>query len=238
MGALAASVLVRQAGGVPILNMACRDKNRLALASEALGAASLGVTTILCMTGDHTTLGDQPDAKPVYDLDSIQALMMLKHLNEGRDLIGNPLEGCPQLCLGAVITPEADPLEPQLFKFAKKAELGLPFFQTQAVFNLNRLADFLKFAREYETKIIVGVRLLNWEEIKGYQDGSLPGVTVPVALIEEFRQAGETEGLKKALEWTVNQIREIKTNQLGDGVHIVAMGQEHLIPEILTKAGL
>lgn len=238
LAALPAGLLIKQAGGVPILNMACRDKNRLALASEALGAAALGITPILCMTGDHTTHGDHREAKPVYDLDSLQALKMFKGLNEGKDFNGHPLNGRPQLCLGAVVTPEADPLEPQLLKFSKKAELGLPFFQTQAVFDLNRLADFLKFARQYETKIIVGLRLLTWEEIRLYKDGSLPGVMVPLSIIEEFRQAGETEGPKKALEWVVNQIKEIKARNLGDGVHIMAMGQEELIPDILDKAGL
>jgi 5,10-methylenetetrahydrofolate reductase len=238
MGALAASVLVQQAGGLPILNMACRDKNRLALASEALGAAALGIRTILCMTGDHTTHGDQPESKPVYDLDSVQALIMLKRLNEGRDWKGNPLAGNPQCCLGAVVTPEADPLEPQLLKFTKKAAMGLPFFQTQAVFNLNRLADFLKFARQYHSKIIVGLRLLTWQEISAYQDGSIPGVIVPDSLIEEWRQAGEAEGPKKALEWVSAQIKAIKGQPLGDGIHLMAMGQEHLIPEILNKAGL
>ena len=123
-------------------------------------------------------------------------------------------------------------------KFTKKAELGLDFFQTQAVFDLNRLADFMKFARQYETKIIVGVRLLSWEEIMHYRDGSLPGVTVPLSLIEELRQAGEAEGSKKALDRIANQIREIKSGNLGDGIHIMAMGQENLIPEILAKAGL
>lgn len=238
LGALAASLLVKQNGGEPILNLACRDKNRLALASEALGAAALGVSNILCMTGDHTTHGDHQESKPVYDLDSVQALKMLKGLTEGRDLKGNALSGSPQFCLGAVVTPEADPLEPQLLKFTKKAELGIDFFQTQAVFDLNRLADFMKFARQYETKIIVGVRLLSWEEISHYRDGSLPGVLVPLSLIEELRQAGEVEGPKKALDRIANQIREIKSGNLGDGIHIMAMGQESLIPEILTKAGL
>lgn len=238
LGALPACLLIKQAGGEPILNMACRDKNRLALASEALGAGALGITNILCLTGDHMTHGDQKDAKPVYDLDSVQALKMLQGLMEGKDPAGNPLTGSPQFCLGAVVTPEADPMEPQLLKFTKKAAMGIPFFQTQAVFNLNRLADFIKFARQYETKIIAGLRLLNWEEISKYQDGSLPGVIVPLPLIEEFRQAGETEGPRKALEWTVAQIKEIRAKNLGDGVHLMAIGQEHLIPEILDKAGL
>ena len=128
MGALAACLLTKQAGGEPILNLACRDKNRLALASEALGAAGLGVSTILCMTGDHTTHGDHKESKPVYDLDSVQALKMLKGLTAGKDLNGNALNGAPTYCLGGVVTPGADPLEPQLLKFTKKAEIGSGFF--------------------------------------------------------------------------------------------------------------
>lgn len=238
MGALAGCLLTREAGGEPILNLACRDKNRLALASEALGAAALGVSTILCMTGDHTTHGDQKESKPVYDLDSVQALKMLKGMMAGKDLNDNALRGSPLFCLGGVVTPEADPLEPQLLKFIKKAEIGLDFFQTQAVFELDRLREFIKNARKYEAKVIIGVRVLTWGEIAEYRDGSLPGVLVPAPLIEQLRQAGEAEGSRRALELATELIREIKGQNLGDGVHIMAMGQEQLIPELLSKAGL
>jgi methylenetetrahydrofolate reductase (NADPH) len=238
MGALAAGVLVKQAGGEPILNLACRDKNRLALASEALGAWALGLTSILCMTGDHTTHGDQREAKPVYDLDSVQALKMLKALNAGQDIKGRPLAGNPSFCLGAVVTPEADPIEPQLLKFTKKAEMGLDFFQTQAVFDLNRLNEFIKYARQFNGKVLIGVRVLTWEEISNYRDGALPGVLVPGDLIEQLRQAGESQGPQQAVEFAINLIKEIKARNLGDGIHLMAMGQEHLIPDVLTKAGL
>ncbi len=238
MGALAASRLTREAGGEPILNLACRDKNRLALASEALGAAALGVSTILCMTGDHTTHGDHKETKPVYDLDSVQALKMLKAMQTGKDLNNNALTGSPQFCLGGVVTPEADPPEPQMLKFVKKAEIGLDFFQTQAVFEIDRLRQFIQKAREYEAKVIIGLRVLTWEEISQYRDGSLPGVLVPATLIEQLRKAGEAEAGRMSLEVTGALIKEIKGQNLGDGVHIMAMGQEHLIPEILSKAGL
>jgi methylenetetrahydrofolate reductase (NADPH) len=238
MGALAASRLTREAGGEPILNLACRDKNRLALASEALGAAALGVANILCMTGDHTTHGDHRESKPVYDLDSVQALKMLRGLTAGKDLNGNPLNSTPDLCLGGVVTPAADPWEPQLLKFDKKAEIGLDFFQTQAVFEVERLREFIQYARKYEAKVLIGVRVLTWEEIMLYRDGSLPGVLVPETLIEKFRQAGETEAGRMSLEVAAALVKEIKGQNLGDGVHIMAMGQEHLIPEILSKAGL
>jgi methylenetetrahydrofolate reductase (NADPH) len=238
MDALAAARLTREAGGEPILNLACRDKNRLALASEALGAAALGVSTILCMTGDHTTHGDHRESKPVYDLDSVQALKMLKGLTAGKDLNGNPLNGAPDLCLGGVVTPTADPLEPQLLKFDKKAEIGLDFFQTQAVFEVERLREFIQYARRYEAKVLIGVRVLTWEEITQYRDGSLPGVLVPAMLIEKFRQAGEAEAGRISLEVAAALIKEVKGQNLGDGVHIMAMGQEQLIPEILSKTGL
>ncbi|MBI5586043.1 MAG: methylenetetrahydrofolate reductase [Deltaproteobacteria bacterium] len=238
MGALAACLLTKEAGGEPILNLACRDKNRLALASEALGAAALGVSNILCMTGDHTTHGDHKEGKPVYDLDSVQALKMFKGLTAGRDLNGNALNDSPVYCLGGVVTPEADPLEPQIMKFVKKAEIGLDFFQTQAVFELTRLREFIKKAREYEAKVIIGVRVLTWEEIAAYRDGSLPGVLVPAPLIEQLRQAGETAGARRAVDLAAELIQEIKGQNLGDGVHLMAMGQEALIPEILSKAGL
>jgi 5,10-methylenetetrahydrofolate reductase len=238
MGALAASRLTREAGGEPILNLACRDKNRLALASEALGAAALGVANILCMTGDHTTHGDHRESKPVYDLDSVQALKMLRGLTAGKDLNGNPLNSAPDLCLGGVVTPAADPWEPQLLKFDKKAEIGLDFFQTQAVFEVERLREFIQYARKYEAKVLIGVRVLTWEEIMLYRDGSLPGVLVPETLIDKFRQAGETEAGRMSLEVAAALVKEIKGQNLGDGVHIMAMGQEHLIPEILSKAGL
>jgi methylenetetrahydrofolate reductase (NADPH) len=190
------------------------------------------------MTGDHTTHGDHRESKPVYDLDSVQALKMLKGLTAGKDLNGNPLNSAPDLCLGGVVTPTADPLEPQLLKFDKKAEIGLDFFQTQAVFEVERLREFIQYARRYEAKVLIGVRVLTWEEITQYRDGSLPGVLVPAMLIEKFRQAGEAEAGRISLEVAAALIKEVKGQNLGDGVHIMAMGQEQLIPEILSKTGL
>jgi methylenetetrahydrofolate reductase (NADPH) len=132
VGSLATCRLLSDRELEPIMQLTCRDRNRLALQSDVLSAAVLGIENLLCLTGDHTKLGDHPDAMPVFDLDSVQLLAAVKGLMNGKDMAGNDLEGRPpEFCLGAVVNPGADPLEPQIIKMAKKVEAGAEFFQTQ-----------------------------------------------------------------------------------------------------------
>ncbi|HPP53896.1 MAG TPA: methylenetetrahydrofolate reductase, partial [Thermoguttaceae bacterium] len=167
VSSLAACRLIVEHGGEPILQLTCRDRNRLALQSELLSAWVLGVRNVLCLTGDYVTVGDHPEAKPVFDLDSVQLLQTVQYLNQGRDLAGNNLEGATDFLAGSVVTPEADPLEPQLVKFAKKVRAGARFFQTQAVYDLDRFRRFMEQARRLlaqnqmgPVKILAGIVLL------------------------------------------------------------------------------
>jgi methylenetetrahydrofolate reductase (NADPH) len=133
---LALCHLIKEKGGEPVLQLSCRDRNRLALQSDLLSAHVLGIHNVLCITGDHVTLGDHSEAKPVYDLDSVQLLQAIQSLKEGKDMGGSELKGSPELYAGAIVVPEANPLEPQLLKFEKKVKAGAAFFQTRAVFFL------------------------------------------------------------------------------------------------------
>lgn len=235
---LSACHLIKERGGEPILQMTCRDRNRLALQSDLLGAYVLGIHNILCITGDHTTLGDHSEAKPVYDLDSVQLLQVVKSLQEGKDLGGSDLLGSPQFCVGAIVVPQANPLEPQLLKFEKKVKAGAAFFQTQAVFDTDQLKTFMKFARQFKVKILAGIVLLESADMAQEVNDNVPGVSVPQKLIEELASVGKEKALAKGVELAGRIIRQIKEEAICDGVHIMAGGKEKVVPDILTASGL
>ena len=161
LGSLAVSSLLKQKGIEPVFQITCRDKNRLALQSDLLSAAALGIENILVLTGDHTTAGDHPEAKPVFDLDSTQLLQAAKMLESGSDMKGNKLTGKPpEFCLGAAVNPGADPLGPQILKMEKKIAAGAEFFQTQAVFDLKAFENFRNKTRHLKSKVLAGIVLL------------------------------------------------------------------------------
>ena len=176
---LAVCHLIRERGGEVILQLSCRDRNRLALQSDLLGAYVLGIHNVLCLTGDHVTLGDHKEAKPVFDIDSVQLLQAIKLLEEGNDLGGNKLEGGAQFCSGATVVPGADPLEPQLLKFEKKIKAGATFFQTQAIYDLEKLKNFMKHARQFKVKVLAGVTLLDSSAMVEEMSNRIPGISMP-----------------------------------------------------------
>lgn len=225
--------LAMGAGVEPIMHMTCRDRNRLALQSDLLAAASLGIKNILCVSGDHVRFGDHIDAKPVHDIDSVHLLAAAKGLTGGEDMAGNRLEAAPEFFLGAVANPEADPLEPQLMKVDKKIKAGASFLVTHPVFDMENLKRFMEHVRQSPVKVLVGVRLLGPQEVPKYKDGSYPGLFVPDKLLEEIEGAD----IEKCTEMAVGLVKEIKGANLCDGVHIVAPGHEEKIPEILRAAG-
>jgi 5,10-methylenetetrahydrofolate reductase len=145
---LAICRLTQERGGEPILQMTCRDRNRMGQASDILGAHVLGIHNILCLTGDYTSVGDHADAKPVFDLDSVQLVQMVRAMEQGQDIAGNDMDGPVKFCVGAIVTPEARPLEPQLLKFEKKVKAGIDFVQTQAIYDLDNFSKFMQYARE------------------------------------------------------------------------------------------
>ena len=238
LSSLAGCVIIKQMGGAPILQMTGRDRNRIALQSDLISASVLGIDTVLCLTGDHITLGDHKDAKPVHDLESVQILKALKTLESGKDLAGNKLKGAPTFCAGAVVTPEADPIEPQLLKFEKKIQAGAEFFQTQAVYDLDNFKRFMDYAGRFDVKILAGIVLLVSARMAKFMNQNVAGIFVPENLIAEMESVPREEQLKKGIEITGRMIRKIKDQSLCHGVHIMAIGKEHVVPDILRAADL
>jgi methylenetetrahydrofolate reductase (NADPH) len=232
------ALMVKEMGGEPILQMTSRDRNRLALQAELLFASSRGIHNVLCLTGDSVMLGDHKEAKAVFDLDSSQLLAAVRTLEKGKDLGGNDLDGSPVLCAGAIVTPEANPIEPQLIKFEKKIEAGAEFIQTQAVYDLDKLETFMEYARQFPVKILAGVILLTSAPMARFMNKNIAGVNVPQPLVDEMAQAPKGRALSKGIEIAGRMIKKIHTENICDGVHIMAIGKEELVPEIMAAAGL
>jgi len=235
---LGGALLVKEIGGEPILQMTCRDRNRLALQADLFFAYSRGITNVLCLTGDAVVVGDHKDAKGVFDLDSVQLLDMIQTLSDGKDLAGNPLDGTPRFCKGAIVTPEAQPLEPQLVKFEKKIEAGAEFIQTQAIYDLNNFRNFMDYARKFKVKILAGIVVLVSAGMAKFMNKNVPGIFVPKPLIDELAGAPKGKALETGINIAARTIRTIKEERLADGVHIMAIGKEESVPRILDLAGI
>ena len=229
---------VKERGGEPILQMTCRDRNRLALQAELLFAYTRGVRNVLCLTGDAVPVGDHKEAKGVFDLDSVQLLRTIRQLESGKDLGGNDLDGAVEFCAGAIVTPEANPIEPQLLKFEKKIESGAEFFQTQAIYDLENFAKFMTYARKFPVKILAGIVLLTSARMAKYMTENVPGIFVPQSLIDGLAAAPKGEAINKGIEIAGRMIAALKKDSICDGVHVMAIGREELVPDILTTAGL
>ena len=232
------SMLIKERGGEPILQMTCRDRNRLALQADILFAYSRGIRNVLCLTGDAVPVGDHKEAKGVFDLDSVQLLKMIRTLESGKDLGGSDLDGAVEFCAGAIVTPEANPIEPQLIKFEKKIAAGAEFIQTQAVYDIDNLKKFMDYARKLNVKILAGIVLLSSAGMAKYMNNNVPGIFVPQDLIDEMAGAEKGKSLQKGIEITGRLIKKIKEESICDGVHIMAIGREGTVPDILAAAGL
>lgn len=231
-------LLIKERGGEPILQMTCRDRNRLALQAELLFAYSRGIRNVLCLTGDAVPVGDHKEAKGVFDLDSVQLLKAIRLLETGKDLGGNDLDGAVDFCAGAIVTPEARPIEPQLIKFEKKVEAGAEFFQTQAIYDLDNFAKFMEFARQFAVKIMAGIVLLASARMAKYMTENVPGIFVPQELIDELASTPKGGALNKGIEIAGRMIATLKKESVCDGVHVMAIGREEVVPDILATAGL
>lgn len=229
-------LLVKEHGGEPILQMTCRDRNRLALQAELLFAYSRGIVNVLALTGDSVDVGDHKDAKSVFDLDSVQLLKMIKTLEAGVDMAGNALKGTPQFCSGASVHPEADFIEAQLIKFDKKVSAGAQFFQTQGVFNLDGLRRFMQYASRFNVKILAGIIVLSSGRMAKYMNDFVPGIIIGQDIINELSSVEKGKGLQKGTEIAVRMIRSIKEEKICHGVHIMAVGNEKIVPEIIEAA--
>ena len=228
--------LLYEMGHDPVMQITCRDRNRLGIQSDLLGAHLLGIRNILCLTGDYPTVGDHKDAKPVYDLDSVQIMQLVQGLNNGRDLAGNKLDGSTDFVIGAAVTPEADPVGPMLVKFETKVNAGAQFFQTQAIFHPDLFNSFMRTVRKFKVKVLAGLLLLRSAKMAEFLNANIPGVAVPDEMIAELRAAGDQHALDVGVEIAVRTIKAVRPHC--DGVHIMAIKAIDRLPEILTKAEL
>lgn len=235
---LAVCKLALEHGLEPILQMTCRDRNRIGLQSDLLGAYVLGIKNVLCMTGDHVSAGDHKGAKPVYDVESVQLLKIVDGLNNGRDMSGNELKGATDFFQGAVVTPEANPLEPQLMKFEKKVRASARFFQTQAIYDIKKFKEFIRFVRKFPVKILAGFVILKSAGMANFLNKNVPGIRVPQELIDELKASGKEKALDTGLNIAAGHIKQLKEKGICDGVHIMAIGMEDKVPVIMERAGL
>jgi 5,10-methylenetetrahydrofolate reductase len=225
----AAALLVRE-GIEPIMQLTCRDRNRLALQSDLLGAAAMGIHNILALTGDHISCGDHSQGRAVFDLDSVLLIQTIQGLNGGRDINGNPLDGKTTFFAGAAAAPEVEPFIVTRPKLAKKAMAGARFFQTQAVFDPQRLKMFCETVEPLGVKVLAGVLVLKSAKMAEYINRNIPGLKIPPAVVERLANSPDpaAEGLRIATELAV-QCRDIC-----QGVHLMAMGRDEVVPEIVA----
>jgi len=237
LGSMATCHLLKQGGLDPVIQMTCRDRNRIALQSDLLSASVLGIRNVLAITGDLPSLGDHPQAMPVYDLDSVQLLWVINRLNQGHDMVGNELKGKPDFFPGAVVNPGADTeasFELQLIKMEKKIEAGAKFFQTQAVYEPDKFARFMKRAKEFKVPILAGIIPLKSVGMARFMNKNVAGVFVPEELIQKM--AAAKDRTQTGIEIAANLAKDLKG--ICQGVHIMAIGWEKRVPQILDAAGL
>jgi len=241
MSSLAACALLRESGYEPVLQLSCRDRNRIALQGILLGAAALDVRNVLCLTGDGIQVGDQPEAKPVFDLDSIQLLQTARIMRDsGRFLSGRKIEVPPRLFLGAAANPFAPPYRFRPQRLAKKVEASADFIQTQFCFDMDRFREFMREVRELglheRVFILAGVGPLRSAKTAKWLRTNVPGVVIPDSIVRRLSEARDEreEGSRICVE-IIEQVREIEGVA---GIHIMAYRQEELVAEIVERAGL
>ena len=235
LGSLAVSIRLKEKGFEPVFQVTCRDRNRLALQSDILSAANFGIENILALTGDHPKLGDHPHAKAVFDIDSVQLIQVIRQLEQGLDMAGKKLGGVlPKFCVGAVVNPGSDPLGPQIMKMEKKIAAGAEFFQTQAVYDLKTFESFLSQTKHLKTTIIAGIVLLKSAGMAKYMNENVAGISVPDTLIKEMQETKDKQA--KSIEIAARLIKELKP--MCQGIHIMPIGWDKLVPKVLDAAGL
>ena len=235
---LATCVALKNAGLNPIYQATCRDRNRIALQSDLLGAAAMGIDNILCLTGDHTKMGDHPGAKPVFDLDSVSLLHTVSQLEKGVDLAGNPLVGePPKFAKGAVVSPISDSVDAQLAKMERKVMAGAEYFQTQAVFEPEKFIAFMEKAKQFGKPVQLGVIIPKSAGMAKFMNNNVAGVHVPQWMIDEL--AADKERAKAGItgvELAAKVIKECRP--YCQGLHIMALGWEAKVPALLEMAGI
>ncbi len=246
MSSTVSAHFVLDAGAEPILQFSTRDRNRISIESDLYGAYALGIRNILFITGDRTVMGAHSDAKMVFDLDSIQALQFTNHLMQGIDFDGEELQGTPHFFMGATFNPYADSIEKEILRTKQKKDAGAQFFQTQAVFDVDAFEVFIDYIRDLDLKILVGVIPLRGPKNARFMNTNVPGIKIPDEYIRRLESAGKglkedeernamrEEGLLIASE-TIKSIRKIKGIA---GLHLMGVGREESIPDLVKLAGL
>jgi methylenetetrahydrofolate reductase (NADPH) len=232
LGSLAVCHLLQEKGLEPIFQMTCRDRNRLGLQADLLSASVLGIKNVLALTGDYASLGDHPQAKPVFDLDSVHLIGVIKKLESGTDMVGNPLSGAPKFFVGAVVNPGANPPEAQLIKMEKKIRAGASFFQTQAVYDVQSFEQFMKHASPFKVPILAGIILLKSAGMARFMNKNVAGVFVHEPLVQRMAKAQDRE--KTSIAIAAELIRELKG--MCQGIHLMPIGWEKKIPAVLDLA--
>lgn len=242
LSSIAAAVHIKREGIDPIVQMTCRDRNRIAMQSDLLGAYSLGVRNVLCLSGDHQKFGNHPTAKNVYDIDSIQLVHLLRRMREEKKFFSGEeiKEHEPRFFVGAVANPFADPFEFRVVRLEKKIAAGAEFIQTQCIYDMERFARFMEMVRKRglhgRTYILAGVTpLKSWKAAK-YLQTSIPGMVVPEEIVQRLKKAEDqkAEGLNICIE----QIEHLRMIKGVAGVHIMAIAWEEVVPELVERSGL
>jgi len=241
MSSIATCAILRELGIEPVMQMVCRDRNRIALQSDILGAYALGIRNILCLSGDHQRFGNHPEAKNVFDIDSIQLIHTVRTMRDDRKFIcGDDVEGAPRMFIGAAANPFSDPFEYRVRRLAKKVAAGAQFIQTQCVYDLKKFRKWMEMVRDLglheRTHILAGITPLKSDGMARYMRDHVAGVDVPDELIQRLRAAGKAaeEGINIAIE----TIQEMKDVEGVHGAHLMAIEWEKKVPEIVERAGL
>lgn len=243
MSSLSSCVILKSMGIDPIMQMVCRDRNRIAIQSDVLGASALGINNILCLSGDHQRFGDHRGAKNVFDIDSVQLVQCIKNMrDDGRFLSGEEIKGRPDIFIGCVENPFADPFEIRALRLAKKAAAGAQFCQTQCVFNIEKFERWMEMVRDLgvheKVSIIAGVTPLKSVGMANYMKNNVPGMDVPDELIDRLRGIPKEKASEEGIKICVQTIDRLKGIKGVHGVHIMAIGWEEIIPEIVKSSGL
>jgi len=243
MSSVSICALLTRAGYAPVLQVSCRDRNRIAIQGDVLGAAAMGVCNVLCLTGDDVTVGDQPQAKRVFDLDSIQLLRTIKIMrDQGMFLSGRKISVPPRLFLGAAENPFAPPFDWRPLRLAKKVEAGADFIQTQFCFDVPRMMEFMKrvvdMGLHEKVFILVGVGPLRSEKTAEFMRTKVPGVHIPDEVVERLRKTPKEQKQEEGKQICVEIIQQVREMPGVAGIHVMAYRQEELVAEIIAEAGL